>query len=342
MLKTLRITSILAAVLAAGLFVCPAVFGFRSDKAVQEFLSLPGVVEKFRQTQGSKTKQSKDQVSPLVAQAEAFGKYLRPPQPRKAKKVVKGPKPPPGQPPPPPPPRVSVKFKVIATSFYATQPELSLALIDEPGKGRNWIRQGSKLGHLTIEQIKDGVVVARGGKKVFEQPVEARPPQRSLLAGSSPVSTGTSDVIDSEIAAAVSSDETVSAAEIGAGITRQQVSPEEMAKVEKMFAELLEMAAEGQAASGEADDSGSKAKEGTEATGERISDAEAMRITGKEAKKLGRLGQPKDGKQDPNRPKSRKVENSSKERRKPKESSSRSKPKRRTTPKKSNTTKKGR
>ena len=52
MIKTLRITSIIAVVLAGGLLVFPAIFGLRSDKEIEEFLSLPSVVEKFRQARG--------------------------------------------------------------------------------------------------------------------------------------------------------------------------------------------------------------------------------------------------------------------------------------------------
>jgi hypothetical protein len=337
MIKTLRITSILAAILAAGLFVCPAVFGSRSDKEILEFLSLPSVVEEFRKAQGSKKKLGADQVSPLVAQADLFTKYLNPP---KTKKKIKKPKVPTEEKfavREPEKPRHSLKFKVIATSFYATRPQLSLALIEEPAKGRHWVRQGDVVSHLTIEQIRDGIVIARGGNKTFEQPVEARPPQRSLLAGPSPVSKGTSDRIGLKTVSALRTGETEPAATARTGLVSsevEQMSPEEQeAWAAKIFAELEAMAVETEDEADKADS----------ANGDLVGDAEAMRITGKEAKKLGRLGRDlKDGRQDPNRPKSRKVENSTKERSKAKKSSSKSKPGKRTTSKKSSTAKKNR
>jgi len=49
---------------------------------------------------------------------------------------------------------------------------MSLALIDEPGKGRHWVKPSSKVGHLYIEQIKDGLVVVSGGKESFEVAIE--------------------------------------------------------------------------------------------------------------------------------------------------------------------------
>ena len=318
MIKTLRITSIIAAVLAAGLFVFPAIFGFRSDKEVEEFLNLPSVVEKFRQAKGDRYKGGEGEISPLVKYAQAFGLYLDPPRPLKTKKTAKRSKTPSGpDPPPPPPPPVSVKFKVIATSFSASRPELSLALIDAPGKGRHWVRQGSVVSHLAIEQIKDGLVVVSGAKGTFEIPAEARPRQRSLLAGSSPVSMGPSSTTRSEPVAALDSGGVESVAGTDAGITRSELegmSPEEQAAyAERIFAELAAMMAERPPDESAKTDSGY----GDESPGAIVPDVEAMRITGKEAKKLDRLGRElkgadEDVEQDPNRPKSRKVDKPSK------------------------------
>ena len=185
MIKTLRIMSILLAFPAVGLLVFPAVFGFRGNKKAEEFLNLPSVVAKFRQAQSLRAN-VRPEVSPLVAEAEIFGKYLnyRPPPPPPPPEPGTGENGPPHPPPTPLP--TSPRFTVIATSFYAAQPELSLALVDEVGAGRYWVRPGDVVSRLIIDQIRDGVVVAKGGDKVFEQPVEARPRQRSLEGGPSP------------------------------------------------------------------------------------------------------------------------------------------------------------
>jgi hypothetical protein len=69
---------------------------------------------------------------------------------------------------------------------------LSLALIDEPGKGLHWVRQSSKVGHLLIEQIKDGLIVVKDGKGTFELEAEQKP-EISLLEGAPGASGRTGD-----------------------------------------------------------------------------------------------------------------------------------------------------
>ena len=150
MIKTLRITSITAAILAVVFFILPTVFGIRSDKQSEQFLNSAGAIEKFNEVKGNKSRKSEEQTSPLVKQAKAFSLYLNPPpKPQKPSTYSKTTR--------RKPPTVSAKFKLIGTSYYALHPELSLALIDEPGKGFRWVKQSSKVGHLIIEQVKDGL-----------------------------------------------------------------------------------------------------------------------------------------------------------------------------------------
>ncbi len=187
MIKTLRITSIVAAVLAViflVFFVFPVVFGGYSDEDLDESLDSPGVIEKFNKTVGNKARAGQDEVSPLVQQAGAFALYLDPPPDKTPKTaagrstaVTRGPAVPP-------------KFKVIGTSYYKDRPELSMALIDEPGKGLHWYRQSSEVGHFLIEKVKDGIVVFNDGKGTFEQKAEQKP-ELSLLEGASGASSQT-------------------------------------------------------------------------------------------------------------------------------------------------------
>lgn len=179
MIKTLRITGVLAVVLTVLFLVLPAVFGVRGDELAEQFLSSPGAIEAFNEAKGQKGEKSDSQVSPLVKEAEAFGLYLNPPKPKAPprpaarERSVSVPR----------PAVVSAKFDLIGTSYYELRPELSLALIDEPGEGLHWVRQSSKVGHLVIEQIKDGLVVVRDGQRTFELEVE-RPKKKSLVKGS--------------------------------------------------------------------------------------------------------------------------------------------------------------
>lgn len=82
MIKTLRITTIVAAIMAGLLLVFPVVFGVRSDGKIEELLKEPGVIERFKEAAGTKAREVEGQ-SPLVTQAEAFGLYLNgPPKPK--------------------------------------------------------------------------------------------------------------------------------------------------------------------------------------------------------------------------------------------------------------------
>ncbi len=180
MTKTLRITSVLVVVLAVVFLVLPAVFGVRGDEGAEQFLSAPSATEEFNKAKGEKSAESESQVSPLVKAAGAFGLYLNPPKPKAPPR--RRPSERDGSAARPPAP-VAAKFSLIGTSYYALRPELSLALIEEPGKGFHWVRQSSEVGHLIIEQIRDGLVVVRDGRRTFELEVE-RPKKRSLVKGS--------------------------------------------------------------------------------------------------------------------------------------------------------------
>ena len=183
MIQTLRITSVVAAILAGVFFVFPVVYGVRSDERIDRFLKQPSVREKFDDVADNKAKAADSRVSPLVEQAEAFAMYLNPVKAKVQKASIE-------------PKTTSIssklsvtpKFKVFATSYCAENPELSLALIDEPGRGRHWVRQSSKVGHLFIEQVKDGFVVVKGGQETFELEIEKMPETISLTR-TSPVSS---------------------------------------------------------------------------------------------------------------------------------------------------------
>lgn len=269
MIKTLRITSVLAVVLAVVFFVLPAVFGVRSDEGAEQFLSSPSAIENFKKAKGETGTKSESQVSPLVKAAEAFGLYLNPPKPkappRRAPRERAGSAPRPRAP-------VSAKFSLVGTSYYALRPELSLALIDEPGEGFRWVRQSSEVGHLVIEQVKDGLVVVKDGKRTFELEVQ-RPKKRSLVKGA------IADVrITSTEPPPMSGDEEE--------VLGKRLTELERARGRGVFGELegnLTAAMEVARADGDFEEVGKLEK--------LISDIETMRISDEEAKRLGRLGE---------------------------------------------------
>jgi hypothetical protein len=274
MIKTLRITSVIAVVLAVVFFVLPAVFGVRGDKQIEQFLNSAGAIEEFKQARGDKVEDKRNETSPLVKQAEAFALYLNPPpKPSTVPSVSRS---------EPRPKSVSPKFRLVGTSRHSLHPELSLALIDEPGKGLRWVRPSSKVGHLIIEQVKDGLVVVRDGESTFELVAE-RPEKRSLLKANSSSSGRITGSKPPEIDAEV------------------QMSAEEEAAIEaankKILAELDAVQAEAEAVQSgvEPGEANSSLKvEDIAAARERpvrpISNLETMRISAREARGLGRLG----------------------------------------------------
>ena len=152
--------------LAIAIFSLPVIYGDRTDENIEKFLNSPGVIEKFKENTGNRTQIPTNQVPPLVQQAQDFALILNPPRPEHprnigknnnvARTIVE------------PPPILSPKFTVEGTSYYKQNPALSLALINEPGKGTYWVRQSSIVNHLLIEQVKDGVVIVKNGEETFE------------------------------------------------------------------------------------------------------------------------------------------------------------------------------
>jgi hypothetical protein len=127
MIKTLRITSIIAAIAATVLLILPAVYGVRNNPKIEEFIKLPGTVDKFTAAKGQNPA-PKNTESPLVKEASILGKYLNPPPPPPPKAPPVGTPQGPAIPTPPAP--VAVKFDLVATSYYASRPEQSFVLIN--------------------------------------------------------------------------------------------------------------------------------------------------------------------------------------------------------------------
>lgn len=182
MIKTLQISSILAVVLAAVLFVSSVVFGTaHENEQIEEYLKSPSVKDQF-ETMGSAAKErNKNQNSPLVEKAEEFARILNPPKPPPQVKipttdVAK-------EPAIPTPPVVKPKFRLFGTVECKSDPTMSLALLDEPGKGLFFVRQGAEIMHLTIELVKDGRIVVRDGTGTSEMVVEEGPAPASVVPG---------------------------------------------------------------------------------------------------------------------------------------------------------------
>ena len=170
------------------LLILPVIYGVRSDPKIEEFLKKPGVVEKLTAAGGQNTAKSDSQNSPLVKNAIRYSDIINPPPPPPPKAASGTPRQGPPQPPAPPVP-VAVKFDLVATSYSASNPEKSFVLIDEAGKGLHWVKQGSTIGHVTIETVKDGAIVVRDGSRTSEMTVNVKENWRSLLKPTNATST---------------------------------------------------------------------------------------------------------------------------------------------------------
>jgi len=197
MVKTLRITGVLAAILAGVVLAFPVLLGTRTDEQAEQVLSSPSVVEKFKEAKSDAGKSGRNTISPFVKQAEAFALYLNPPA--KSQDGQAPPKYPTAMVGPPMPQTVSAKFTLVGTSYDPSSPELSLAFIDEPGKGLRWVRQSSQIGRLVVEQVKDGLVVINDGTGTYELAVPQISGRVSLIEGeeSEPLPASVMGVADS-------------------------------------------------------------------------------------------------------------------------------------------------
>jgi len=183
-IKALYVTSAMAVTLAGILFAVTAFAGVPTDDNVERILCSPGVRERF---EGTREKSADNQTSPLLREVEAFAHYLAQNEETpeiSAERTVGDAS---AQ-----MPFVTPKFKVFATSCFEANPQLSLALIDEPGRGKHWVRQSSFVGRFFIEKIMNGRVVVKCGKEAVEVLLEKRA-ETSPTSRPSFVSTGVID-----------------------------------------------------------------------------------------------------------------------------------------------------
>jgi hypothetical protein len=210
-----------------------------------------------------------------------------------------------------PPAPVSPKFTLVGVSFYQSHPEQSLAFIDEPGKGLHWVRQSGEVGHLIIEQVKDGSVVVRDGQRTFEIAIQQQPAGISLLEGAPSGATGGNPA--SPVLVEPSAPTLSAKAEVGVVSTppppqeasEPPPSPEVIAEEKSALDEFLAELASLQKGS-KSDKNGSadgNEEESAAAMEKLIGDLKATRVSAEEAKKLNGLGKELESVQrDPNLP----------------------------------------
>ena len=165
MVRTLKITSILAVAATIGAVIFLAMAGFRSDPERDKLLNAPGAIEEFRKG-ATKPAEKHEEISPLIKQAKLFALLINPPPPPKppkskatTKKVATKPVTKTVKPPTPKVQQVTAKFKLLGTCRNVQSPESSFALLALGSKKQKWVQQGQVIEHLTIQEIKDGSIV---------------------------------------------------------------------------------------------------------------------------------------------------------------------------------------
>jgi len=247
MIKTLRITSITAVALAVVFLVSSVVFGVRGDSEIEKFLESPGVLDMFKQAGGKNRAGTDSQKNPLIAAAEAFSKYLDPPiipterpTPAPTREVARV----------EPPIQTTPKFRLIGISYYEAKPEESLAFVDEVGKGAHWVRPATKLGHITIEAVREDAVVVNDGTKTYELTPDSAPasPVAAVVPPSMP---GAGEALPGAAAAATpprpttatatARPTTATAARSPVGRVAPSVDPDRAAQMEAFVQRLKDM-----------------------------------------------------------------------------------------------------
>ncbi|MCX5646851.1 MAG: hypothetical protein NTZ17_19560 [Phycisphaerae bacterium] len=190
MIKTLRITSV-AAVLLAVVVLASVLgylrpdslshlnFGVRSDKQIEKILTGPSAVDRFKEQHGNKVPSGEDTTPPLVKQAELFADIINPSAPTGLPGGM-----PNGQPPRPsfvkPSVPVAGKFELLGTC-YSDTPGTSFAYIRLPDGTCQWAGVGTEIGRVTIKEVRKGSIVCWDGGRDVEMNTVATPETSSLL-----------------------------------------------------------------------------------------------------------------------------------------------------------------
>ena len=173
MVKVLYVISILCLVSAGLLFGSCGVQWMQGVPLDKRDPWLPAT-ERLRQ---SLNHHDKAAASPLLEQAEALALYLNPPKPLPRKEAslpaVSAPLVSPV--PAPRPPSPTPQFRILAISYYRSNPQKSLAMVWDAKKGGYWIKPGDRLGHFVVERIEREAVIYRDGDQLRQMAVAVKP-----------------------------------------------------------------------------------------------------------------------------------------------------------------------
>lgn len=145
-----RIISIcLLVALTAGAVAVARRLGSRPDPRRIAFLRSAGPLEiAARRASAGVEDRAQDAKPPVVAQAEAFALYLRPPEPIKRTPPKPRARPVPVEVPPVAIVSAPVKYRLLGINYHQSKPEESKALVWEAGGGPKWVAPGEQLDSI--------------------------------------------------------------------------------------------------------------------------------------------------------------------------------------------------
>lgn len=181
MVRMICTITVFATISVAGALIFGAARQFQNAGGINNNPGL-SIIEKFNAVGVQDEKISEKIVSPLVEQARNFALYLNPPKPEMPKirevlapekrtlnavsqKVTAAES-----------TKLKPKFTLIGISYYRPNPDKSMALVSEPGKGIYWIKKDSHIEHFTVDHIKRGKIVYRDGNSLREMVVDLKVP----------------------------------------------------------------------------------------------------------------------------------------------------------------------
>lgn len=189
MITTLKITTILAAVICVCMVGFVGAFGLKGDPEARKLLDEPSFVDQLKKVI-TVAKADSNEMSPLVREAQLFAKRINPPPPPPPPIVKTNTTKTVGKPGPikaaphPTPTRSSAKFEVLMTCRYDDDPDKSMALLKLPAKGPKWVRVNEYVEHLVVAEVTDGSVVMSDNGRLLQPIAMKTTPStiRSLLA----------------------------------------------------------------------------------------------------------------------------------------------------------------
>jgi len=174
MVRILQIITVLALISTIAVLICFLSRLLQGAPELEWSLE-PPITERFAQVRGQSAASSQVATHPLVRAADAFARYLNPPDLRESSEA-KASRSPSRTTSVVIPAEISPKFTLVATSYYRSRPQESMALVREPGIGFRWVKQGTKLGRFVIDKIECGTVVYRHGNWRGEMVIDSKMP----------------------------------------------------------------------------------------------------------------------------------------------------------------------